>query len=1204
MDLGSIAAKMTLNIANFTSQLDLAESQAVKMSQKTSKAFQVGDALTSVGKTATKALTVPLLAMAGMAIKIGNDFEYQMDRVGAIAGSTSEQLKQMSDQALKLGANTSFSAKEAAMGMEGLASAGFDAVEIMGAMPGVLDLAAVSGGDVALASDAMATSLRAFGLEAESSAHVADVFARAAADSNAEAVDMAEAMKYVAPVAHAMGLSIEETAAAIGIMSDAGIKGSQAGTTLRGALSRLAKPTKAMNDSMDSLGVSFFDAQGKMLPLKDQIGLLKDATAGLTDEEKNRHLVTLYGQESLSGMLALIDAGPEKLDAFTTSLENSDGAAKDMAAQMMGNTKMAIEEMMGAFESVAIIVQQILAPAITAIANGIGRLANKFINASPLAQKMIVIFAGMVAALGPLLIIIGTIITVVAKLKIAFAILGTGAATMSGIIGIVIIAIYALVAIFMLAYTHSEKFRNFIQQFIPVLKEGFAKALELASAGLQKLGDGLAIAGEWLRGKFGSALEAVRGALEKVRPQLEAFGQGFKDLMSSGLEKVIELFGKLKDILGGALGKAMSVVGDLLEKMGGSFGKVGGVLGIVASVLTKVGIAALGISGPWGTLIALVGSFLIMWAKTGELNTDGIDQVFENLNTTISTAADLISTYLPKFIEVGLSIVMKLIEGMVAALPMIVETLVGVITMVTETIVTLIPALLEVGIQILLALIQGIVTALPQVVTAILTVIEFLIQAIVTVLPMIVTAGISLLTALIDGIIIALPQIIGAILLVITTLITLIIQLLPMIISTGIQILMALIAGLIQILPQLIAAGIQIIMALVGAVIQLLPIILAAGIQILMAIISGLISMIPTLLTAAIQIVTALLGAIIQFLPQLLSAGIKLLMALIAGIVQVVPLLISAAISLALQLIATIIKFLPQLLSAGAKLIGALVKGVISVIGALIGAGLQLVGALLSAIVSFIGQMLSAGVRLVTGLISGIGSMIGNVASKAREIGSSAVSAVSGFAGKMGSAAKDMVQGFINGIGEKIGDVASKAKELAETATNNVKKFLHIKSPSRVMMALGRYTGEGFVNGIGNMISDAATVAQKMAQTVSDKMSEVEIRLPEDSMMSSINSAMGRVKDAIGNKIDLPEMSVVASAANTLTPSYPDATSYKPEPEPVTPVDPKGNNQGGSTVNIDTIIVRDDKDLQAVTDGIYNDSKQKLSALGSTTKKD
>lgn len=278
----------------------------------------------------TKAIGVAGAALAGLTsavVKLGSEYEAQMSRVQAISGATAEQLQDLDALAIELGQDTAFSATETAAGMENLASAGFSVNEIMDAMPGLLDLAAVSGGDVAAASEVAASTIRAFGLEASNAGHVANVFARAAADTSAEVQDMGEAMKYVAPVASAMGISMEETAAAIGIMSDAGIKGGQAGTALRGSLSRLANATKPMKETMDALGISFYDSQGNMLSLSEQVAVLKDAMRGLTQEQRDEALVTLYGQESLTGMLALIAAGPEKLDALTASFADSSGAA-------------------------------------------------------------------------------------------------------------------------------------------------------------------------------------------------------------------------------------------------------------------------------------------------------------------------------------------------------------------------------------------------------------------------------------------------------------------------------------------------------------------------------------------------------------------------------------------------------------------------------------------------------------------------------------------------------------------------------------------------------------------------------------------------------------------------------------------------------------------------------------------------------------
>lgn len=324
----------------------------------------VGNKLLNVAKVAAVAGTAALVGIGKKVYDIAGGFESQMSRVQAISGATGNSFTKLRDQAIDLGAKTAFSATESAKGMENLASAGFSANEIMAAMPGMLNLAAVSGGDVALAAENSATALRGFGLEASQAGHVSDVFARAAADTNAEVADMSEAMKYIAPVAHSMGLSIEEVAASVGILSDAGIKGSQAGTTLRGALARLAKPTAAMQDTMSNLGLSFYDSQGNMKSMTDQISMLQNAFKGLTPEQQQNALVTLYGQESLSGMMALVAAGPDKLNKLTKSLENSNGAAEQMAKTMQNNLKSKVEQLGGALESVAIRVGDRLFPLI------------------------------------------------------------------------------------------------------------------------------------------------------------------------------------------------------------------------------------------------------------------------------------------------------------------------------------------------------------------------------------------------------------------------------------------------------------------------------------------------------------------------------------------------------------------------------------------------------------------------------------------------------------------------------------------------------------------------------------------------------------------------------------------------------------------------------------------------------------------------
>ncbi|EGP5497570.1 phage tail tape measure protein [Enterococcus faecium] len=522
----------------------------------------VGKVMQGTGAAMTKYITTPLIGVGVAAAKVGGDFEAQMSRVKAISGATGDTFEQMKQQAIDLGAKTAFSAKESAAGMENLASAGFSAQEIMKAMPGLLDLAAVSGGDVALASENTATALRGFGLEASEAGHVADVFARAAADTNAEVGDMGEALKYVAPVANSMGISLEETAAAIGIMSDAGIKGSQAGTTLRGALSRLARPTKAMQDTMDNLGVSFYDADGKMKPLKTQVELLKKAFEGLTPEQQQNALVTLYGQESLSGMMALIDKGPDSLGKLTKSLKDSDGAADDMARTMQDNMNSSIEQMFGAFESAAIVIQKILAPSIKKVADAISGLVEKFVSAPESTQKLVVAIGAIAIAIGPVLYALGMLVKAFQTMKVGLGVLGNGISLFKKLgsaigfltspVGLVIAAVALLVVGFIYLWNTSEDFRNFWIGLWEGIKSAVSSAVEWIQNAWKSTG-------EWFNNLWksikegadnvwttiqeapGKAADWIKNKWTETKEFFSSIWDGIKEAASSAWEGIVNI---------------------------------------------------------------------------------------------------------------------------------------------------------------------------------------------------------------------------------------------------------------------------------------------------------------------------------------------------------------------------------------------------------------------------------------------------------------------------------------------------------------------------------------------------------------------------------------------------------------------------------------------------------------------------------------
>lgn len=417
IELAPLVVEVNAKLDNFNNGMDKVEQKGEQTANNaTSRLNKIGSGLEKVGGKLTTHVSVPLVAVGTIAAKTGMDFEAEMSRVKAISGATGDQFKMLEDQALSLGQSTAFSASEVAEGMENLASAGFSTNEIMEAMPGLLDLAASSGEDLATSSEIAASTLRGFGLEASKTGHVADVLAKNAAATNAAVADTGEAMKYIAPNARAAGLSLEEVTAAIGELANAGIKGSQAGTTLRSALVRLAKPSDPAATAMERIGFTAFDSSGKMKSLATIMGELNEKTKNLTDEQKQNTIATIFGTEALSGMTVLMQGGKEGLTDLTEQFKNCDGAAKEMAETMQDNTKATIEQAGGALETASIKMLNIVAPAIKDVADGIGNLADKFSALSPETQELILKMGMIAIAAGPVISTVGKGVTLFSKL--------------------------------------------------------------------------------------------------------------------------------------------------------------------------------------------------------------------------------------------------------------------------------------------------------------------------------------------------------------------------------------------------------------------------------------------------------------------------------------------------------------------------------------------------------------------------------------------------------------------------------------------------------------------------------------------------------------------------------------------------------------------------------------------------------------------
>ena len=353
-------------------------------------------------------------------------------------------------------------------------------------------------------------------------------------------------MKFVSPVANTMGLSLEEVASAIGIMSDAGVKGSQAGTSLRGALSRMAKPTKAMREEMAKLGISFYNSDGTAKSLGEIIASLQTKFTKLTDQQKQQAIVTLFGQNALSGMSALINRGAEELNTMTESFKNCDGAAQNMAETMLNNTSGAIEQLRGSLETAGIVIQQQLAPYIIALANKVTDLVNKFVNLDDKTKKFILILAGILAVIGPIILIIAKFITAISIISGALAtITGAIAGVTAGLgffggaialitspLGIVITLIGALIGTLAVLKAKGVDIGAVFQNIASTMVSFFQEKIMPIITQLVTL----------VQNVFTTITEAMSQAWAIIQPLLEQFINWFMEFYNTTLKTIIDNF--------------------------------------------------------------------------------------------------------------------------------------------------------------------------------------------------------------------------------------------------------------------------------------------------------------------------------------------------------------------------------------------------------------------------------------------------------------------------------------------------------------------------------------------------------------------------------------------------------------------------------------------------------------------------------------
>lgn len=460
LNLGTAVASIRLDTSGLNQSFSGIKKQFSEL-EKSTKGFQeVGKNLGNVGSSLTRNLTLPLAGLGAGIFKVGSDFEKSMAEVKAITSATGQDFQDLTNKAREMGKNTLFGAKDVGQAMKYMGLAGWNTRQIMAGLPSVLNLATAAGMDLGRASDIVTDGLTAFGLGAEDAERFTDVLAQTMRRSNTDVNQLGEAFKYVGSLAGALNFSIEDVSLALGLMANQGIKSSQAGTVLRGVFTRLLKPTDEIKRAMQDLNVSLFDQDGSARALKDIMIDLRKAFTGLTDEQKSTYAAMLGGQRAVSGLLAIVNSTEEDFNKLADAMKDAKGANQEMADTMKDTSEGSFQLMMGRIEELAITFFEKLKPVFDGLTGTIGNLADLLSKMDPNLVSFIAILGTIGVVAGPLIWIIGNLVTVFSSLFSLVSVLVTPGGLWA------LLAVVSALGVAWLAWTFKDDIIKFFKDLV------------------------------------------------------------------------------------------------------------------------------------------------------------------------------------------------------------------------------------------------------------------------------------------------------------------------------------------------------------------------------------------------------------------------------------------------------------------------------------------------------------------------------------------------------------------------------------------------------------------------------------------------------------------------------------------------------------------------------------------------------------------
>ena len=1018
-----------------------------------------GIAKAGIGLT-TKVLqgaTAGVTALGAAAIKVGSDFEAGMSQVQAISGASGEDLEKLKNKAKEMGATTKFSATESAEALNYMAMAGWKTEDMLGGLEGVMNLAAASGEDLATASDIVTDAMTALGMQASEAGHFSDVLAAAASNANTSVGGMGETFKYAGAMAGTLGYSVEDVALATGLMANAGIKGTMAGTSLNSIMTRLSTNTNGARDAIEELGVAFFNEDGSARSLTDVMGELREATADMTTEQKANFANTVAGMEAQKGLSAILNATEDDYNKLSAAIQNADGCALEMAETMQDNLQGQLTILQSGLEGLGISLYETFqgtAKDVVKEAQGMVQQLQDAFNAGGLD--------GLVSAVGDVLA------QIIERLAGAAPELVNMAVSLVGSL--------------------CEGLKS-----APGIGDSAASLITSLVTGLASCVDDLwttaiVLVGKMAEGVAAGAPQMVQAISTTVTDILECLVDWGPDLLQAGVDILLALVDGIVSALPTLISQASMLLLEICEALRANLPALTqAAIDIVMALITGLAESApLLLEAAVQLLMSIIEALPII-----------IEQLLAVLPELITTICNFLAESIPLIVDAAIQLLMGIIEAIPTIIQAIVDNLPLIITSLVDGLTGALPQIVQAAITLLM----GIIEAIPDIVVAI-----------AENLPQIITAIASGLAQAIPQIFTAAKDLLWQLILAVPDIVVGIGQAIPDIISGIVN---GLIGGIGAVWdaacdlgsgildgiksffginsPSTVMAeqGDYLVQGLINGLAEMpdqmmqtldtaLNNLIAWGQQML----SGIQDTVQNMVNSAEQVISQLPGKIWTHLvnvvtkvtawgQQMLNTARTAIQNMISSVIQLISELPGKIWTHLVNIVTKVTTWGQQMLTAATTAIQNMISKVISLIAELPGKVWTHLVNVVTKVTTWGQQMLSAATtaiqNMVSRIISKLAELPGKVTSKLAEVTSAMVQWGSDIVSKMTDVGKNIVSGIWNGISSGWDWLKGKVADLANSLLDSAKSALGINSPStKFRDKVGKWIMPGVAEGVEN----------------------------------------------------------------------------------------------------------------------------------------